>query len=227
MSTYTIYYAPGTCARVAMISMYEAGVEFEPRLVKFMKGEHRSPEYLSMNPKGKVPTLLIDNKPLTENIAILSYLAKKFPQANLLPLSDDPITDARIYADLSWCSSGIHPLVTRIRLPQFFCDIDGGAARVKEMAENAIRREFSIIEGYLNDCDWFYDTWSSMDAYLYWVWFRVTGAGMDCTSYENYQNHAIRMEQRDSVIRLNELESQAMTALEKEGLNVRFEKVTK
>ena len=63
--------APGTCARVPAIGLFEAGVEFQPRLVRFMAGEHRSPAYLAVNPLGKVPALVDQGAVITENVAIV------------------------------------------------------------------------------------------------------------------------------------------------------------
>jgi len=87
MTDTVLYAAPGTCARVPMIALEEARQDFEVRVVRFMKNEHRSPEYLALNPKGKVPLLLMDGAPLTENVAILLHLAERFPEARLLPES--------------------------------------------------------------------------------------------------------------------------------------------
>ena len=116
MPQLTLYFAPGTCARVSMIALEEAGIEFESRVVRFLKGEHRSPEYLALNPAGKVPCLLVDGAPLTENVSILIWLARSFPNANLLPLTGEPWPDAQLLAQLVWCASTLHPLVTRIRI---------------------------------------------------------------------------------------------------------------
>src|SRR5690348_7587709 len=75
----TLWMAPYTCARVTAIALEEAGVEFDTRLVRFMRGEHKSAEFKTRNPKGKVPALEIDGNVLTENVAILSYLAERLP----------------------------------------------------------------------------------------------------------------------------------------------------
>ena len=68
MAETKLYMAPGTCARVPSIALEEAGEAFDSVLIRFMKGEHKAPTYKSLNPKGKVPTLVIDGKELTENV---------------------------------------------------------------------------------------------------------------------------------------------------------------
>ena len=77
------------------IMLHELGVPFEPRHLSFARGDHKDPAYLAINPEGKVPTLLIEGKPLTEVAGILFYLARTFPQAGLLP-TNDPEAEARI-----------------------------------------------------------------------------------------------------------------------------------
>ncbi|MEN0002127.1 MAG: glutathione S-transferase N-terminal domain-containing protein, partial [Pseudomonadota bacterium] len=69
-----LFVAPNTCARVPTIALEEIGVPFETQLVRTAANEQNSPEFLKLNPKGKVPTLLIDGEPLTENVAILTWL---------------------------------------------------------------------------------------------------------------------------------------------------------
>lgn len=222
MERLAVYFAPGSCARVSLIALEEAGHPFEARLVRFMKGEHRSAEYLRLNPAGKVPLLLVDGAPLAENVAILHFLARCFPEARLLPLTGEPLSDARVLAELAWCASGLHPLVTRLRMPQLVCDLPEGCDRVWELAIQAMTANFRIIERRLDAQPWMLGEWSVLDAYVYWVWFRATGAGLDGSAWPRYAAHAQRMEQRPSVQRVLAREREAEAQLEKEGLTVRF-----
>lgn len=84
-----LFVAPGTCARVPTIALEEIGVPFETELIRTASKQQKSPEFLALNPKGKVPTLLIDGKPLTENMAIQTWLHRTYPNANLLPQTTD------------------------------------------------------------------------------------------------------------------------------------------
>lgn len=74
-----------------------------------MKREQHAPEYLALNPEGKVPTLLVDGSPLTEVTAILYYLAKRFPAADLFPAEDDLEPQAHVILRMSFIASTIHP----------------------------------------------------------------------------------------------------------------------
>jgi glutathione S-transferase len=216
--TTVLYTAPYTCGRVAAVALEEAGVEFETSLVRFMKGEHKSPEFRRINPKGKVPALAIDGEILTENVAILSYLAERFPQANLLPPARGAADRANQLADLCFCSATLHPLVTRIRMPMFFAGPEH-AAIVKHTAEQAIDEYFQLVEDRLGHGPWWYGRqWSVMDGYLYWVFWRVDGAGYDTARFPRFVAHARAMAQRPAVIRALAREEQAQAQLEAEGL---------
>lgn len=214
-----LYMAPGTCARVPSICLEEAGLDFETIVIRFMRGEHKQPEYKKLNPKGKVPALMIDDEVLTENVAIINYLNHQYPDAKLMPLTTDSLSSARQIADLCFCSATLHPLVTRIRMPQFFAS-DNAVASVREMGSKAMTEFFDLIEKRLSDQDWWYgEQWSAMDAYLYWIFWRTEGAGFDTSPYPSYKNHASRMEQRPAVQRAAEREKIAEAQLESEGLN--------
>jgi glutathione S-transferase len=204
---------------VPSICLEQAGQDFESVLIRFMKGEHKSPEYKKLNPKGKVPTLVIDGRALTENVAIISYLNERFPDARLMPEASDSLARARQIADLSFCSATLHPIVTRIRMPHFFAGEDA-VQSIWERGCDAMTEFFGLIESRLVDQDWWYgDQWSAMDAYLYWVFWRVEGADFDVTPFPQFKDHANRMEERPAVQRALKRENAAEAQLEAEGVN--------
>ena len=104
----TLYFAPGASSMAPHIALHEIGVPFEARAISFMWKENRTAAYLALNPEGKVPTLLIDGRPLTEVAAILFYLARRFPDAGLIP-QDDPEAEAHILSWMSFIAATIHP----------------------------------------------------------------------------------------------------------------------
>ena len=85
---FKLYYAPGTCALATHIALEEAGAPYEAVLVDFRSQSQRSPEYLAVNPKGRVPALVTDSGTLTETPALLCFVAQRFPEAELAPLAD-------------------------------------------------------------------------------------------------------------------------------------------
>ena len=223
MPKLTLYFAPDSCARVPLIALEEIGRPYSLEVVAFMKGQHKSPEYLALNPKGKVPMLVVDGVPLTENVAILTWLAERFPEAGLLPESEDGFARAGVLSDLAYCASGLHPIVTRLRIPQFFCDTPDGSRRVFEMAEVAMRPNFVLIDRRLAGNRWWYgDRWSIVDAYINWVWFRVTGTQFDGSAYPNLGRHDADMKQRPAVKRALAISRDVAEGLAAQGLAVKF-----
>jgi len=208
--------APGTCARVTAIALFELDLDFQFEVVRFMTGQHKSPEYRQLNPLGKVPALVFDGQVITENVAILNFLNQRY--GSLLPLAEDDFKKAEQLADLCFCSSTLHPVVTRIRIPHMFSD-ESHAKTVKEKACAFMNPYFERINERLRLGEWWYgDEWSIMDAYLFWVFWRVEGAGFDFTHFPHYVAHARKMEQRESVIKAIEIEDEAQSILEREGL---------
>lgn len=81
----TLYFSPGSSAMATHIALHEIGVKFEPRPLSFATKDQRTPDYLGLNPEGKVPALIVDGQVLTEVAGTLYYLAKRYPEANLWP----------------------------------------------------------------------------------------------------------------------------------------------
>lgn len=206
MSRTILYFAPSTCARVPLMTLEELGIAYEMSVIAFMAGEHKAPAFLAVNPKGKVPALHIDGRSLTENVAILTYLDRRFPDAGLLPPRTSDLDMADQLADLAFCSSTLHPIVTRLRLSPNFAG-PGNAGAVWERASIAMDDCFTLIERRLQTQPWWYgDRWSVMDTYLYWVFFRVEGAGYDVGRFPAFVAHAARMVERPAVRRALEKE---------------------
>lgn len=104
----TLYFAPGSSSMAAHIALHEVGADFEARPMSFRKNDMQSAEFLRINPDGKVPTLLIDGRVLTEVAGILFYLAKRYPDAKLLP-ADDLEAEAQAVSWMSFIASTLHP----------------------------------------------------------------------------------------------------------------------
>jgi glutathione S-transferase len=106
--TLKLYFAPGASSMAPHIALHEIGAPFEAQPMSFHKKEMRSPEYLAINPEGTVPVLMIDGRPLTEVAGILYYLARRFPQADLLP-RDEPEAEAHAISWMSFIAFKVHP----------------------------------------------------------------------------------------------------------------------
>jgi glutathione S-transferase len=117
-----LYYEKGTCALASHIALEEAGAEYSTMRVNFGAGEQRSPEYLAVNPKGRVPSLVTERGILTETPAMLAFIAQSFPKAGLAPL-DDPFRFAEVQAFNSYLCSTVHVAhAHRLRESYTICD---------------------------------------------------------------------------------------------------------
>jgi glutathione S-transferase len=103
-----LYFAPGSSSMAPHIALHEVGATFEARALSWARREYRDPAYLAINPEGKVPTLLVDGRPLTEVAGILFYLARRFPEAGLLPVGD-PEAEAQVVSWMSFLAATVHP----------------------------------------------------------------------------------------------------------------------
>jgi glutathione S-transferase len=143
MSMLTLYLSPGSSSMAPHIALHEIGVEFESRWVSFAKREQYAPEYLAVNPEGKVPTLLIDGRPLTEVAAVLYYLAKRFPEAGLFS-TGDLAAEAQIISWMSFIASTVHP-ARRVGVERW--------KEVFEITENRLARRDWAVGGRYSIAD--------------------------------------------------------------------------
>jgi glutathione S-transferase len=118
---YTLYYSPGTASMVVHLALLEAGAPHELKLVDLDAKAQRDPEYLRLNPRGTVPTLVVDGQPLSESAALLMLLAERHPDS---PLAPPPGTPQR-GAWYQWIVYLSNTLMSAYRLwfyPQDLCD---------------------------------------------------------------------------------------------------------
>src|SRR3954454_6210944 len=102
-----LYYAPGTCALASHIALEEAGAAYETVRLNFKTDDQKKSDYLKINPKARVPSLVTDRGIITETPAILIYIAQSFPAARLAPL-DDPFALAKVQSFNSYRCSAVH-----------------------------------------------------------------------------------------------------------------------
>ena len=111
MTKLTLYLSPGSSSMAPHIALNEVGADFEIRPTLLSKGDNKTPAYLAINPEGKVPTLTVDGRPMTEVAAILFYIAKTFPEAGLLPAGVEG--EAQAISWMSFVASSVHPARAR------------------------------------------------------------------------------------------------------------------
>jgi glutathione S-transferase len=192
-----LYYAPNTCAFAPYVTLTEANAPFEARALNFRKGQQNSPEYLKLNPKHKVPLLIVDGQPLTESVAIQLWISRNFPQAKLLP--SDPWQELKAISVMSWCSSGIHPYLSRINSPPRVCDVAGAEPNVVKNATTFLHEAYKIAEPMLAGREFFFDHFTAADAHFGWCMRRGSQLGVDASAFPNCTAHFERIKARPSV----------------------------
>lgn len=195
-----LYYAPITCSMVPYITLTEAGAAFEVRTLNLRKGQHTAPDYLKFNPMHKVPVLLIDGQPLTENVAIQIWIARTFPAAKLLP--SDPMQELKAISILAWCAAGIHPFLARINAPARVCDVPGAEESVKRLAGKMLAENFEVADSMLAGRHYFFDHFTAADAHFFWCYRRATQFDLPLAQFKNCTAHFERVKERPSVQKL-------------------------
>jgi glutathione S-transferase len=206
----TLYYAPHTCALVPFVTLSEAGADFEVRNLNTRANHHKTPEFLALNPKHKVPVLLIDGEPLTENVAIQLFIARQFPDARLLP--GDSRTEIKAISLMAWFASTIHPHLTPNARPENYCDLPGSAESVKRAANKLLFEDFAIADELLAGREWFFDHFSAPDAYFFWCFRRALSFNLDLSAFGHCRAHFDRMLERPSVRKVLAHEKQVQEA---------------
>ena len=176
----TLYFSPGSSSMATHIALNEIGVPFEAKLTALHEHKNRAPDYLAVNPEGKVPTLMIDGRPLTEVAATLWYLARRYPEANLLPQYGDIEGEARVISWMSFIASTIHP--------------------ARRTGDERWREVFVLANQRLGPHDWTVERYSIADIHLFRLYWRfVTTLEIAPGAYPNLSAHYDRMMARPAV----------------------------
>jgi glutathione S-transferase len=194
---FILYYAPNACSLVPYVTLTEVNAAFEVRPLNFRKGQHMSADYLKLNPKHKVPLLIVDGRRLSENVAIQILIARTFPQAKLLPA--DPWQELQAISILAWCASGIHPFLSRINSPPKVCDVPGSDESVRRLAKEVLFENYRIADDMLKGREYFFDHFTAADAHFFWCVRRSVQLNVDPAGFAHCAAHFERMQRRPSV----------------------------
>lgn len=148
----TLYFSPGACSLASHIGLEETGAPYEIKPILLAKGQQKTEAYLKINPRGKVPALSVDGKILIENTAILTYLARRFPEKKLMPT--DPSEEARCIATMCWFSSVVHPSYQHSHRPERFAEGEAAQATVKETGRKSFWANCQEIDSMFQKNDW-------------------------------------------------------------------------
>jgi glutathione S-transferase len=141
----TLYYAPNTCALATHLALEHARAPYELVLIDFASQQQRSPDYLKLNPKGRVPALVTERGILTETPALLQYVAQSWPKSGLAPLGD-PFLLAELNAFASYLCSTVHVAhAHRMRGPRWADDPAAWEAMQRKVPQS-VGDAFAVIE---------------------------------------------------------------------------------
>jgi glutathione S-transferase len=196
---FKLYYAPGTCALASHIALAEAGAPYTTEKVDFKTNQQNSPEYLGINPKGRVPSLVTDDGILTETPAMLAFIAQSFPQAKLAPL-DDAFEFAKVQAFNSYLCSTVHVAHAHKGRGYRWAADEASFADMKRMVPKSVGASFALIERNMLKGPWVMgETYTICDPYLFTIAQWLEGDSVDLAALPKVADHRQRMAERPAV----------------------------
>ncbi|MGH6946263.1 MAG: glutathione S-transferase family protein [Kiloniellales bacterium] len=194
-----LYYAPGSCALASHIALEEAGADYKAVRLDFRSNDQRAPEYLAINPKGRVPALVTGRGVLTETPAILAFVAQSFPAARLAPL-DDAFAFARVQAFNSYLCATVHVAAAHRNRGYRWADDPAAIAAMRSKAPQAVGECFALIERELLAGPWVMgEGYTICDPYLFTIARWLEGDGVDPAPFPKVREHRQRMSERAAV----------------------------
>jgi glutathione S-transferase len=196
-----LFYAPNACSLAAHIALAEAGAQFEAVRLDLKAGDQRKPEYLTINPKGRVPALVTDRGTLTEVAVVLGWVATMYPDAHLKPAGDF-FNFSEMQAFNIYLASTVHIAFAHLFRPERWADSDAAKAEMKAKTPSNLALVFKLVEERLADGrPWVMGSqYTVADPYLYLFgrWLERDGAG-GAAGLPQTKAHRDRMQTREAV----------------------------
>jgi glutathione S-transferase len=209
-----LYFAPGACSFVPHVLLEAAGAAFEPVMVKIHKGEQYGDEYKQLNPRSQVPLLVTGAQPISQIVAITTFIADSFPAAQFMP--PEPLAKAKFLQTLAWMNNTVHTTFTHIFMPQKFAADEAAQAAMKshntqlfaqqlaeinDLAAEAKAKGASYIAGAFG-----HDHLTALDAYTLTLTRWGSIAGIDPTQFNYAWTHIQKLAAHPAVARVIERE---------------------
>jgi glutathione S-transferase len=194
-----LYYAAHTCSLASHIALEDAGADYSTVRISFATEEQRKPEYLAINPKGRVPALATDRGILTETPAMLAFIAQSFPQAKLAPL-DDPFAFAQVQAFNSYLCSTLHVAHSHRMRGYRWADDSSAIAAMQRKVPEAVASCYQLIEEAMPEGPWVMgELYTICDPYLFTITQWLEQDGVDPVRFPKVIDHRRRMSERPQV----------------------------
>ncbi|MEO5694106.1 MAG: glutathione S-transferase N-terminal domain-containing protein [Usitatibacter sp.] len=180
-----LYYAPGACSFASHIALEELGVKYQAVKLNLAEGDQRKPEYLKLNPRAAVPTLVVDGEVMTENPGILAYLAGGNPKKGLWP--EDTWHQAKAISTMAWLSNTVHVAYRHYVRPARYSDDESTHESIKANGKQSFHDCLKEIDGLLKGREWAIgDRYSVVDGYLLVFYRWGIRAGLPVKDLANY-----------------------------------------
>jgi glutathione S-transferase len=201
------FWAPKTVSLASHIALEEAGVAYEPVRLNFAENDQRKPDYLAVNPKGRVPALVTDRGILTETPAILAYVAQGWPASKLAPL-DDPFAFAQAQSFCAYLCSTVHVNHAHKLRGYRWTDDPAAIEAMKAKVAQNMTDCAHLIESQMFKGPWVMgEAYTFADPYLFTVALWLEGDGVDVTLFPRLMDHRARMRQRPAVQRAEAIQA--------------------
>jgi glutathione S-transferase len=194
----TLYYAPKTCSLAPMIALEEAAAEYIAHKVNFADNEQNTAPFKYVNPKGRVPALATDKGVLTENVAILAFIADVYPKMRLS--RSDPFAFAQMQAFNSYLSSTVHVNHAHNRRGARWSDDAAVVENLKIKVPQNMTDCCAMIEREYLKGPWVMgEQYTVADAYLFTIANWLEGDGVDTSKFPKILAHRAAMLERPAV----------------------------
>ena len=193
-----LFWSPGSCALASHIALEEAGAEYEAVRTNLREKANLTPEYLALNPKGRVPALATEQGVLTENVAILAWVAQMFPQAKLAPT--DPWGFAQAQSFNTYLASTVHVAYAHKMRGYRWADEESSFEDMRRKVPQSVGDCFALIEDeFLKGPYVLGEAYSTCDAYLFTIADWLEGDGIDPKRFPRVLEHRERIRERPAV----------------------------
>ena len=198
---FKLYYAPGTCALASHIALQEAGCDYKAERLDFKANQQNSPDYLAINPKGRVPALVTEHGTLTETPAILAFIAQSFPQAKLAPT--DPFAFAQVQSFNDYLCATVHVAHAHKARGYRWATEEASFADMKRKLAANMAACFALIEDGMLRGPWVMgEQYTICDPYLFTLGLWLEGDGVDMKTLPKVMAHRKRMSERPAVLKV-------------------------
>ena len=196
-----LFYNPGSCSLASHIALEEAGADYQAVRINIRGGEQKSPEFLAINPKARVPALVTDQGVLTETPAILAWVAQTYPRAKLAPT--DPWAFAQVQAFNSYLCSTVHVAHAHRHRGYRWADQESSFEDMRRRVPQSVGECFQLIEDeFLKGPFVFGEPFTVSDGYLFTIadWLELDG--IDPTRFPKVHAHRERVRARPAVAKV-------------------------